>query len=415
MVGSRRRTLWRNNNFLLFWAGESISLFGSQVTTLALPLTAIGVLNAGAGQLGILNALSFAPFLLLTLLAGVWVDRRRRRPLLIMANLGRALLLGLVPVLAFQELLRIEHLYAIGFAGGMLTVAFDVAYQSYLPSLVDRDALTEANSKLTASASIAEIGGPGLGGVLVELLSAPFALALDALSYLVSALGMLLIRAPEPAPAAEHGSILGDIGAGLRLTFSNPYLRAMAGEAATYNLFEQAIWTVLVLYATSELGIGPGAIGIILAVASSGALLGALLAAPLARRFGVGRTILGSMMVACSGPLLIPLASGPRAQIVAMLLAALFLDGFGCAVSNVHVVSLRQTVTPDNMLGRMNASYRTLIYGTIPLGALLGGALGEAIGLRPTLLVSAIGLLPALAWVWWSPVRGLRSMPEQAS
>jgi MFS family permease len=304
-------------------------------------------------------------------------------------------------------------LYLIAFFIGILTVFFDLAYQSYLPALIDRSNLIEGNSKLQTSASAAEVGGPGVAGILVELLSAPMALLVDAISFLVSTLSLLSIRKPEPKPSpkVERGRLFREIAEGLQFVFGSPYLRALAGEAASYNLLSQAMLTVFVLYATRELKMSPGLYGFILAAGSVGALVGAILAAPVARRFGVGTAILGAMVIACAAPILLPLAGGGLGFVAALFMLALFTEGFGVAISNVHVVSLRQTMTPDHLLGRMNASYRLVIFGAIPLGSLLGGALGGTIGLRSTLLVSALALLGAPLWVWFSPVRKLRRLP----
>jgi len=408
--------LWLHRDFLKFWAGETISMFGTQVTALALPLTAVLMLQATPGQMGILGAAQFAPFLLITLLAGVWIDRRRRRPILIGASLGRAILVGLIPLFALLSVLRMEHLYGIAFLVGILTVFFDVGYLSYVPTLVSRDQLIEANSKLQVSASAAEIGGPGFAGVLVELVTAPFALVADALSYLASAIGLILIHRPEPAPPpiTASRSLWREIGEGLQVTFGNKYLRPIAGEAATYNMFNQVMLTVFVLYATRDLGLTPGILGFIFTTGSIGSLIGALWAERIARRLGIGPTIIGAMVLGCSAPLLIPLASGSTAVVISLLTLAYFLGGIGVTISNVHVVSLRQTVTPDRLLGRMTASYRLVVYGAIPVGALIGGGLGEAIGLRATLAVGAIGLLFAVSWVLFSPVSKLRELPAEA-
>jgi MFS family permease len=286
--------LWGHRDFRKLWAGETVSLFGSEVTELALPLVAVLVLEADAGQMGLLAAARFAPFLLITLPAGVWVDRRRRRPVLIGSNLGRALLVGLVPLLSGLGLLRMGHLYAISFAVGTLTVMFDVAYQSYLPSLVDREQLVEGNSKLQASASAARVGGPGLGGLLVQLVGAPRALLLDAASYVISAASLLAIRNQEPDPPADRdgeprAGLRREIGEGLAVTYRNPVLRSMAGLAATYNLFEGAVLALLVLYATRELGLSAGLIGLVVSAGSLGALAGTALTGRLERRLGVGR------------------------------------------------------------------------------------------------------------------------------
>ena len=410
-------SLWRHGDFLKLWSGETISLFGSQVTVLALPLTALLSLDASVRELGLLNAARFAPFVAVILLAGVWVDRHHRRPVLIKANLGRAVLIGVLPAAAALGVLRMELLYAVAFLVGVLTVFFDLAYQSYLPSLVGRSQLTSGNSRLEASRSAAEVGGPGVGGLLVQLATAPYALVVDAVSFMVSGAMLSSIRSEEPEPRrSDDGEpIWRAVRDGFRFTFSDRYLRPIAGEAATFNLFEQAIMTVFVVYAVRELDLSAGLLGLILSVGAAGAFAGAVVAPYPARRFGVGRTIVGSMVVGCLVPLALPAIAGTPATAVPLCALIFFGWGLAIAVSNVHVVSLRQAATPDHLLGRMNASYRFFTYGAIPLGALLGGFLGETIGLRPTLLVGAVGLLLALLWIAASAVPALDKLPDAPS
>jgi MFS family permease len=406
--------LWRNRDFVRFWAGESVSLVGSQVTALALPFMAVLVLDASPAQMGLLGAVGFLPFLVVTLPAGAWIDRHDRRPVLIVANLGRAALLATIPLAAALHVLGMELLYLIAFAVGVLTVAFEVAYLAYLPSLVSRERLTTANGRLLASASAAEMGGPGLAGLLISIVGAPVALAVDAASYIVSAISLIGIARREPPPAPDPAGgrhVIAEIREGLQVTFGSPLLRAVAAEAATYNGLYQMIEVLVLLYFTRELGLDPTTIGLLFAVGAVGALLGSLVAGKLAARFGLGRTIAGSMVLGCAAPLLLPLASGPPLVSGALIAASFFVGGFGVAISNVHVVSIRQTATPDRLLGRMNASYRTVVYGAIPLGALLGGVLGELIGLRETLTVAAVGLLLAPLWVLRSPIPGMRRLP----
>jgi Na+/melibiose symporter-like transporter len=332
---------------------------------------------------------------------------------LIVADLGRAILIGLIPFLATLGLLRVEYLYSIALLLGVFTVFFDLAYQAYLPALVGREALAMGNSTLQVSASVAEAGGPGLGGLLIQWLTAPIALVTDAASYLISAISLSFIRKaePEPVPHETHPPLRHEIAAGLALVYRNPHLRALAGSATTFNLFAQAVETVFVLYATRDLGLEAGVLGLIIACGSVGALIGSVAAVQLSRRFGLGRVLLGAVIIECVPALLIPLAAGPRLAVIGLLALGFFLPGIGLGISNVLVISLRQAVTPDDLLGRMNASYRTLTFGMIPLGALLGGGLGEVIGLRATLLVGALGLLLSIGWVVFSPISRLRALP----
>nr|MDQ3930803.1 MFS transporter [Chloroflexota bacterium] len=391
--------LCSNPDFMRLWAGETVSMFGSQITYIAIPLTAALVLHAEPGQMGVLQAASFAPFLLLTLFAGVWVDRKRRRPILILANAGRAALLALIPISAFFGWLSMGQLYVISLLVGSLTVFFELAYQSYLPTLVSKDELVEGNSKLQTSASVSNIGGPGLAGLMLEVLSAPFALLADAVPFLFSAFMMLRIRKPEPEPQRTHerGSFRRELGEGISIVFKNTYLRVFALEAASYNFFWNLVEAVYILYAVRELGATPLVIGLVFSVGSIGSLLGALIAARWANRFGIGQAITWSMAIACVSTLLIPMSSdgvlGPW-----LVGASFFLGGLGVTVSVVHVISLRQTVTPGHLLGRMNGSYRFLTWGVIPIGALLGGYLGEVLGLRTALAIGAAGM--SLAWLW---------------
>jgi predicted MFS family arabinose efflux permease len=283
-------------------------------------------------------------------------------------------------------------------------------------TLVSHDRLIEANGRPQATASAAEVGGPGIAGLVVQSLGAPFALALDAASYVVSAVTLRLIRVPEPESVTPTGprDLHREIVAGVRFLRGQPMLRACAMEAGQFNLFAQVITSVLLLHATRDIGLGPVVIGLAFAIGSVGSLIGAALAPRIAVRIGLGRTIIGSMVVACAAPLLLPVAAGTSIPAV-MLAFAFAVQGLGVSISNVHIVSLRQAVTPDTLRGRLNASYRTLVYGAIPIGALLGGLLGELIGQRATLAVGAIGILLAPLWVAGSPLRGLRRLPDDVA
>jgi MFS family permease len=407
--------LWRHPDFLKLWFGESISLVGSQVTLLALPLTAVLVLGAGPLQMGVLGAVQYAPFLLFGLIAGVWVDRVRRRPILVWANLGRAALLGSIPVSAALGLLRIEQLYVVAFASGLLTVFFDVAYQAFLPTLVRRDALVDGNSKLEMSRSVAQTAGPGLGGGLVQLVTAPVALAVDSISFLSSAVCLVLIRTPERHPSlVETPNVRREIAEGIRLVFGNPLLRANAGCTGTWNLFSAVIQAVFVLYVTRDLGFEPATLGLVLAASGPGALLGALLAARAARRLGVGPTIIVGAILGGLGMLLVAVSVRVPTLAAPIMMVGWLLSGVGGTTYNVTTVSLRQAITPDSLQGRMNATMRFLIWGTIPIGSLLGGALGAMIGLYATLVVGALGVQLSFLWPLLSPLRRLHESPTES-
>lgn len=402
--------LWGDREFVKLWAGETVSLFGSHVTATAVPLTAAVALHATPAQMGLLSAAQYAPFLLVTLLAGIWVDRRRRRPVLVVSNFARAVLIGLIPLAAVLGVLRMELLIVVVFLAGIFTVFFHLAYLSYLPVLIPPEHLVEGNSKLEVSSSTASIAGPGLAGMLVEVASGPVALALDALSFVFAGICMMRIRRPEPAPApttqATPAQLWAEVREGVRFTVGNRYLQAVAGEAATYNLFWTGMEGIVVLYIVRELGMGAGIVGILYMVGSVGALVGAAATERAGRRFGTGRTILGAMAMACTAPLLVPLVrpGTPEVLAFATLGTAYFVGWTGVAAYNVHVISLRQVITPDRLRGRMNASYRLITWGTIPIGSLAAGALAGEIGLRTTVLVGAVGVATAWLWVLFSPV-----------
>jgi len=408
--------LWRNPDFLKLWAGETVSLFGARFTTLALPLVAAVTLEATPGQMGILGALQFVPFLLVTLFAGVWIDRQRRRPVLILSNLIRALLLLIIPLAAVTGVLSMKYLYVVAFLLGVCQVFFDVSYQAYLPSLVERGELIEGNSKLQMSATAAEIAGPGLAGPLVDLVSAPVTIGVNVITYLVSVFSLAWIRKPEPRPTGSgRVALWREIGDGFRVVFGNRYLRACAAEAACFNLWYFVLYAVFVLYVTRELGISATLLGVIISTSAVGAFAGSVTAGPLAERIGFGRAILASMCIGCLAFVLVPLAAGESILPRLLLVGAFLIGGYGIAISNVHVVSLRQAATPDRLLGRMNASYRFFVYGAMPIGSLIGGGLGELIGLRGTLMVGAGGM--ALSWLWilFSSVPGLQRLADAAA
>ncbi|MDR7419578.1 MAG: MFS transporter [Armatimonadota bacterium] len=403
-------SLWRHADFMWLWAAQTISLFGSQVTQLAIPLIAVTTLNAAPAQMGILSAVSTAPFLLIGLLAGAWVDRWRRRPVLIAGDIGRALVLVALPVAMHRDVLSLPVLYAGALAIGVLTVFFDVAWQAYLPSLVGRRRLLEGNSKLEASRSTAQIAGPGFAGAVIQALTAPTAVLVNAASFALSAVCIWFIRKPEPAPQAAPVSLLDDVREGLAVVFGNPVLRGIAGCTGTSNFFSAALWAVLILFATRELKLPPVAIGLVFTAGNIGALVGVLLAGPAARRIGLGPVLVAAPLLSSLG--LWPVALATPAVAVPMLIAGQALMTIGGPIYNINQVSLRQAITPLRLQGRMNATMRFLVWGTMPIGGLLGGALGQAFGLRTAIVVIAIGGMTAFLWVWRSPVRTLVRFPE---
>jgi len=412
-IAGRLSGLLRHPDFLKLWGGQSVSLFGSQVTRLALPFTAILTLHATAGQLGILGAVQLAPFLLLGLFAGVWVDRLRRRPILIAADIGRALLLSVIPLMALTHSLRIEYLYLVGFGLGTLELFFDVSYMSFLPSLIKREQLVDGNSMLQMSDSVAQVSGPGLGGALVQLLTAPLAIAVDALSFLASAISIIAIDAREDAvPVDTHRDAWREMREGLRLVIGNPLLRAIGGCTATLNLSANLLFTVYMLYCTTSLGLSPAVIGAIFAVGGLSTIAGTLLAGRAATRFGVGPVLVASPFLIGMASILIPLAGGPRLMAVLFLVGAQVLFGIGRPIFDINQLSLRQAITPQRLQGRVNASMLFIVWGVIPIGSLLGGLLGSTIGLRQTLAVGAVGMSLAFIWVVFSPIWRLQRTPS---
>jgi MFS family permease len=397
-----------SRNFALLWIGQTISAFGSRITREGLPLTANLVLRATPGDMGLLAAAGTLPVLLIGLLAGVWVDRLRRRPILIIADISRAGLLGTVPLAAALGVLRIEQLYLVALLVGGLTVFFEVANQSFLPTLVQREHIVEGNSKLSTSESLAEIGGPALAGVLVQAITAPIAILFDALSFLASALCAGFIRVREPAPSLpeERQSLWREMREGLHLVLGNPLLRATTAALSVRAFFGGAFATLYGLYVIRQLGLTPAVYGLLVTMGGLGALIGALLAGRIVRRFRLGRTLIGAMLLSGSVSVLTPLAGGPKLLVVALLMTTQLVGDFGMEVYLIHALSLRQSMIPDRFLGRANASANFLEGGMLTIGALLAGLVGGMIGMRLTLLIATIaGLLISSSLLLFSPVR----------
>jgi MFS family permease len=400
-----RATLWRHRDFLKLWAGETVSHVGTMVGQLAVPLLAATALGATPWEMGLLTAASTAAFLLVGLPAGALLDRVRRRPVMIAADLVRFALFGSVPLAWWLGLLTFWQLLVVALLGGVATVFFDVAYQSVLPSVVGREGLVEGNTKLESTRAAADAAGPAMGGGLVQLVGAANAVLLDAVSFLVSAVALARMRGREEVAARSGRSLRAEIGEGMRYVLGHRLLRAITACTGTANLFGGAMMAVQVLYLATELDLPAGAVGLVLSAAGVAGVAGALTASWWIRRFGQGRVVVAALLV--TAPLLLLVTAGDPV-LFAIGLAA---ESYGAVLYNVAQVSFRQAVCPDRLLGRMNASIRFLVWGTIPLGGLLGGALGELLGLREALLVAAIGTILAPAWVLLSPLRGLRDLP----
>jgi MFS family permease len=407
--------LWHHPDFLKLWAGQTLSALSSNVTDLALPLIAALVLHASAFEMGLLLTVATLPDLLLGLFAGVWADRVRRRPIMIAADASRALLLLSVPVAAVFDMMTIWQLYAVLFLTGACATFFDVANMSYLPSLVGREHLVSANSKLAASTSFARAVGPGLAGGLIQLLTAPIAIVADTLSLIVSAVLVFTMRSREPERASDgrHDSVWREIFAGLRTLYFDPILRSVVVSSVTYLFFSAMALSIFVLYATRSLGVAPGTLGLIFGLGGVGSVLGAALAMRTARRIGTGPAMIAANLVGGLFWLMVPLAGGLPSAAVPLLMLSRFGAQLAGSVFYIIQTSLRQVITPEEVLGRMNASYRFLTMGIAPVGFFLGGVLGNASGLGGTLVIGGVGTLLPVVWLFCSPVRALRAVDAQ--
>lgn len=415
MEYSRRKSLWSQSNFLKLWTARTISLFGSAITTLALPLTAISILHATPFQMGLLLALGQVPQLLFGFVVGAWVDRVRRRPLLLIADLGRTVLLALIPLLSFLHFLGIEALYILNFFIGVLSVIFTIASTSFLPSLVEREDLLEANTALQVSQSAAQIAGPSLAGIFIQLVTAPMAIIGDSLSFFLSALFLWRMGGKEGSDVslASRQNLWEQIRVGLDTVVKNPILRALAMANGVANIFWGAQLSLLLVYMTDVLKINSLWIGIIYACGNAGFLIGTLLAKRVLQWWGLGWSLCTVPLLSISGALLVPIAHGSFLEVALVLAFAQFMTVCPLIIYHIHEVSLRQSITPDALQGRVNATMQVVSWATTPLGALLGGWLGEWIGIRSTLFLIVGGLLLAQLWLWFSPVRTLRTLPQE--
>lgn len=404
----RSGSLWRHRDFRYLWFGQAVSEMGSVVTRTALPIAAILALDAGAIEVGLLVAASSAAVLIVGLAAGAWVDRLPRRPVLIAADLGRALVLGTVPLAAVLGLLRIEMLYVVAFCSAALGTFFDAAYRSYPPVLVPRERLVDANGALAGASSAAELTGPSIGGALVQLVTAPIALLLDALSFLFSAASLALIRTPEPRTVAieRRESLAREIGRGLAFIWGDPALRLLAIATVVSSLFGNFFYSLYTLFALRDLGLSPLLLGIVISGGGIGSLAAAFVAGRAARRYGIGRTIIGGRLGSALMALLNPLAGGPPVVAASILMVPQVVGDGLSSIAIINGISYRQLVTPQAMLGRVNATMHVLDRGIAPLGAIIGAFLAEATSIRFGITVAVFGLIfGALLLLLPSPLR----------
>ena len=407
-------SIWRNGDFVRVWAAASVSFFGSFITRTALPFAAILVLAAGPAEIAALRGLELVAGLVIGLVAGAWVDRLRRRPIMIGADLGRAALLGSIPVAALLGVLSLWQLLVVATVAAMLTTSFDIADRAYLPTIVPRKDLLPANSAISASTSVSEFTGFSIGGFLIQLLTAPIAIAIDAASFVVSALVLATIRRAEPPRPAvsEREPVLHEIREGLRVVARTPIVFALAVAHGSTHLLWGVFSTVYLLFAVRELGLGPGLIGVIAGLGGAASFVGAAIAPRVNRRFGPGRTILVGLVGFTVGNALIPLApSGAVALAAAFLIGQQLIGDASGTVADIVETSLTQSIVEEGLLGRVNATVGTVTALLQLVGTVLAAAIAETIGLRAAMAFGVLGGLAGVAFVWFSPVRRLREMP----
>jgi MFS family permease len=404
--------LRENLPFRRFWLGESISLFGDQVTEIAVPLVAVLVLHAQAKQMGFLIAALLAPNLLFALHAGAWIDRRgRRRQTMIATDLGRAALLATIPIAYAFDVLTMAQLYVVAFLAGTLTVFFFVSYSALFVSLVPRERYVEGNSLLAGSRAFSFVAGPSVGGILVQIFKAPFAIIVDVGTYIASALFLGSIRPEEPpTEEAEKGHVV----AGVRFVAHSPVIRASLLGTATINLFNFVFHALFILYAIRSLHVRPATLGLVLGAGAVGGLIGSVVTSRLGRRIGIGPTyIFGSILFPV--PLvLVPPAGGPQWLVLAMLFLAEFGSGMGVMILDISAASIFAAIIPNRLRSRVSGAYMVVNNGVRPVGSLIGGFLGSAIGLRPTLWIAVVGAMAGFLWLLPSPIPSMRELPEPA-
>jgi MFS family permease len=402
--------LWRHRDFLFLWGGESISGVGNAISLVVLPLIAVVSLHATGFEVGALSAAEWVPWLLVGLPAGVWVDRSRRRLLMIWCDLARAALLASIPIAAAVGSLTLVHLYAVAFGLGLATVVFQVAYQAYLPTIVAAGDLPEANAKLQGTEAVARVAGPGLGGLFVQLFRAPYAVIADAISFALSAVALLAVRAREPRPEPAEHHLRTEIVEGAHFVVRDPLLRVMTIAPAVTNFFFVGFEAIAVLFLVRGVHLRPASVGLLMGVTAVGSVVGAVLARSLGERYGTARALMYGIALSSPFALLIPLTT--RGAGLAFFVVGQFVLFLGILVYNVTISAFRQAYCPPHLLGRVVASMRFVLFGTMPLGALLGGALADGVGLRGATWILLGGNLLGAAILVGSPLRGMRDLPH---
>ncbi len=406
-------TLWRDGNFLRMWGGQALSQFGAQIAELAVPVLAVLLLDASEFEVGVLGAAGVAAFLIIGLPAGAWIDRMRKRHVMIWADAVRALTLAVVPALWWLGALEVWHLFLVALVLGVATVFFDVSYQSIVPSLVAPSQIAEANGKLESTQQLAGIAGPAVGGWLIGILAAPLAMLATVGTYLASLIALCFTRDDEEvAQRTEHDSVLRSIGEGLRWVFGNRYLRRIVGTTGASNLFSTISFTMLPIFLLRELGLSPASMGLILSLGAVGGLAGAVATPHIVRRIGEGRAIPVSAIAFSTVGLFLPIAALAPSVAFPLLVAQGFIGAFTVLVYNIVQVTFRQRITPPRLLGRMNASIRFCVWGVMPIAALAAGGLGAWLGVIPTMWIGALGGLVSAAFVVFGPFWHLRELPD---
>ncbi|HWV23821.1 MAG TPA: MFS transporter [Thermomicrobiales bacterium] len=415
-VGRRQSVLWRNTNFLHLWSAETVAQFGTQLSIVALPLIAALMLNATPFEMGLLTAAGQFPRLVIGFFAGAWVDRLRRQPIMRTMDFGRAITYAMIPIAAMAGILDFWLLLTIALIGGCQAVFFDAAWSAFIPHIVERKHLSDANGKLMASVSLAQVLGPALAGTLIAWLTGPMVMTITALTFALSGWFITMIRTEEPRRPKDAGNptrLIQEVREGFQELLGSKVVRPLTTSAAVLNLGGWIFLSVYVLYMADDLGLSSTGIGLVFACGGAGALVGSMIAAPLAVRFGVGRSILVGAIVFGFGNLLVPLAILVPDHALPLVVASETIAWLSLQVFNINRFSLRQALTPDHLLGRVSSSTMTIIGGVQMVGSLLGGIIGQVFSVHVALVIGTIGMFMAAWWIWDSPVPGIRTMPEQ--
>lgn len=404
--------LRRRGPFRVFWAGQTISLVGDEITFVAMPLVAVLVLHAGPAAMGLLVAAAWLPYLLLGIPVGAWVDRRRhKRRVMVAADAARALLLLTVPAAAALHVLTMAHLYVVIFLSGSASVFFRVADQALFVAMVPRERYVEGESLLNGSRAFSFVGGPPIAGFLVQLISGPATLVADALSFIASAASLLAIRPVEPDPEPTSR---GHLMSGVRFIFESPVMRANLAATTTINLFNLAFHALFILYVVDYLHVAPGVLGVVLGVGSVGSLAGSAVTGRIGRGIGIGPAFMLGCVLFSAPLVIVPLAAGPIPLVLLLLGLSIFLTGFGVMLLDISAGSITASLVPGRLRSRVSGAYTVVNYGVRPLGSLLGGALGSAIGVRQTLFAVTVLGVAGVLWLLPSPLPRMRELPATA-